>query len=64
MCCYNKINIKKMEETNQTMKYPTKLSDAVHILTFIALPPADSDRPGAVSLPHAQAGRVCENRIF
>ena len=53
-----------MEGTNQTMKYPTKLSDAIHILTFIALHPADSDRPGAVSLLHAQAGRVCENRIF
>ena len=46
------------------MKYPTKLSDAIHILTFIALHPADSGRPGAVSLLHAQAGRVCENRIF
>ena len=46
------------------MKYSTKLSDAVHIPAFIALHPADSGRPGAVSLPHAQAGRVCENRIF
>ena len=37
ICCYNKNNTK--QKGDQTMKYPTRLSDAVHILAFIALYP-------------------------